>query len=158
MRKVLLAKPLYVALRTILGMLFLYAGVTKLMDPGAFAVAIDGYGLVSWGLAKKLAYLLPVIEVVSGVGLIFDVLGALGMVVAQLLGFMSVLLYAISLGLDVDCGCFGPEGSSEGSSGNALEALIRDMFMFGTCLLIYWQRRAAGFVPRRLSRILSSKK
>ncbi len=158
MRKFLMAKSLYLALRLILGLLFLYAGASKLTDPGAFAIAIDGYGLVSWGMAKNLAYGLPVIEVVTGLGLVLDVCGALGMIVAQLLGFMGVLLYAISLGLDMDCGCFGPEDPSGTGSGSVWEALIRDIFMFGACLLIYWQRRAAGFVPRTFARILSFRK
>ena len=155
MRKLFMAKPLYLALRLILGLLFLYAGISKLVDPGAFAIAIDGYGLVSWSMAKNLAYGLPVIEVVTGLGLVLDVFGALGMIVAQLLGFMGVLLYAISLGLDVDCGCFGPEDSAGVGSGSVWEALIRDMLMFGACLLIYWQRRAAGFVPRTFAHIFS---
>jgi len=157
MRKFLTAKPLYLGLRIIIGLLFIYAGVSKLTDPGAFAQAIDGYGLVTWRMAKMLSYVLPVVEVVSGLGLILDVRGSLGMIVAQLLGFMGVLIYAIALGLDVDCGCFGPEEPGSGS-GNAWEALIRDMLMFGACLLMYWQRRAACFAPRTLFRLLSFKK
>ena len=141
-----------------MGGLFVYAGATKIVDPDAFAMAIDGYGLVSWRMANFIARVLPVIEIVSGFGLIFDVRGALGMIVAQLLGFVCVLTYGIYMGLDVDCGCFGPSDPGAGEAGGLWGTLIRDMFMFAACLLIYWQRRLVGFTPRSPLRFFSSTK
>lgn len=149
MLKLFSSKTLYLVLRIILGGLFVYAGVTKLSDTAAFAQAIDGYGLVTWRMANLIAKTLPILEVASGLGLIFDVRGALGMIVVQLLGFMGVLAYGIHMGLDVDCGCFGPSDSG-GESGGLWPTLIRDMLMFAACLLIYWQRRCAGIDLRSL--------
>jgi len=153
MKKIITSKLLYLALRVVLGGVFIYAGATKIVDVDGFAMAIDGYGLVSWRMANLLARTLPVIEIVTGLGLILDVRGALGMIVAQLLGFVSVLVYAISMGLDVDCGCFGPNDPGAGESGGLWETLIRDMLMIAACLFIYWQRRLAGFIPRSLLRL-----
>ncbi len=153
MLKILYSKWLYLVLRLVIGGLFVYAGILKLADPTAFAVSIDGYGMVSWRMAKVLAHVLPVIEVATGIGLIIDIKGALALIVAQLLMFMGVLSYAIHMGLDVDCGCFGPETSVGDESGGLWPTMIRDIFMFGACLLMYWQRRAAGFVPRSITRI-----
>jgi uncharacterized membrane protein YphA (DoxX/SURF4 family) len=151
MKRIITSKQLYFILRLVIGGVFIYAGVLKLADPGSFARAIDDYGLVSWSLAKVLARVLPAVEVASGVGLIINVRGALGLVVAQLLVFMAVVFYAIHLGLDVDCGCFGP--SEQGAdNGGLMQTMVRDVFMFGACLLMYWQRKAIGVLPRPLFR------
>lgn len=146
MKKVFASKYIYFVLRLVVGGVFLYAGATKLTDTMAFAQVIDAYGLVSWGLAKKLAWGLPIFEIITGLGLILDVRGALGMIVAQLLGFMIILLYAIHLGLDADCGCFGSGGTGESATG-LTEAFTRDLFMLGGCVFMYWQRHVADFRP-----------
>ncbi|WP_319470343.1 MauE/DoxX family redox-associated membrane protein [uncultured Pseudodesulfovibrio sp.] len=153
MLKILYSKWLYCVLRLVIGGLFVYAGILKLADPTAFAVSIDGYGMVTWRMAKVLAHVLPVIEVAAGIGLLLDIKGAMALIVAQLLMFIGVLSYAIHMGLDVDCGCFGPEASSGGESGGLWPTLIRDIVMLVACVLMYWQRRAAGFAPRSITRI-----
>lgn len=155
MRKFFTAKTLYFVLRFTLGLMFIYAGASKLTDPGLFAQIIDGYGLVSWSLAKKLAYGLPIFEIATGLALVIDIRGSLGVIVAQLLGFMAILLYAIHLGLDVDCGCFGLEEPGETGSGSLWESIIRDILMLGACLVMYWIRRATDIVPRRLAQLFS---
>lgn len=148
MKKILSSTVLYFLLRVAIGGLFVYAGATKLTDVLGFAATIDEYGLVSWRMANLIARTLPVIEIVTGLGLIFDIRGSLGAIVVQLLGFVGVLAYGIHLGLDVDCGCFGPADSTAGEHGGLWGTLIRDLFMLGACLLIYAQRRLAGFRPR----------
>ncbi|MFH1913593.1 MAG: MauE/DoxX family redox-associated membrane protein [Pseudomonadota bacterium] len=163
-------KGAYLALRLGLGGAFVSAGVLKLLDPMAFAAAIDGYGLVSWATAKMLARVLPVVEVAAGAGLILDIRSALGLIVAQLLVFMGVLAWAMHMGLDVDCGCFGPSGlagglgtasgamsglgsdigpdvvpdSGSGGLGPVAWALIRDAGMLVVCGVIHWLRRFLG--------------
>ena len=108
MKKILASPSLYLLLRAVVGGLFILAGALKLADTAAFAMAIDNYGLVSWSTAKLLSRVLPVVEILSGLGVLLDVKGALGLIVAQLLLFVGVVGYAVHLGLDVDCGCFGP--------------------------------------------------
>lgn len=156
MKNFFVSKLFYCVLRVLIGGMFVVAGAIKLTDPGTFAQAIDGYGLVTWRTANLLAYVLPTFEIATGLGLILDIRGALGMIVAQLLGFVGIIAYAINLGLDVDCGCFGPSDPGGGASGGLWQALIRDMLMLGVCLLMYWQRRAADFVPRSLKRLIVS--
>lgn len=148
MKKIVTSKLLYRALSILLGGVFVYAGVPKLLDPEAFAMVIDNYGLVSWSMAKFLSRALPAVEVVTGLALIFDLRGALGVIVAQLLMFMGVLAYGIHLGLDADCGCFGSPDPDGGEPGGLWPTLIRDALMVGACFFLYWQRRVAGFSPR----------
>jgi len=149
------ARPTYFILRLIMGVLFIWAGAVKLSDPQAFATTINLYGLVTWSMAKVLAHLIPAIEIITGLGLIMDIKGALEAVVAFLLGFMGILLYAIYLGLDADCGCFGTPSSPDEEPTTALEAIIRDLGMLALCGGIYWQRKAGGYKPRSLFRLFS---
>jgi hypothetical protein len=153
---------MYGIVRLGLGAVFAYAGAVKLMDPMAFAQIIDAYGLVSWGAAKVLARALPVVEVAAGIALMADLRGALGLVVAQLLVFMGVVGYGMYMGLDVDCGCFGPAGLPPGVTppaeagaaspadglGESALTLIRDGVMLAACLLLYRLRRTLGVRPR----------
>lgn len=152
MLKIVASRKVYFVLRLVLGGLFVYAGILKLMDTTAFAVSIDGYGLVTWRMAKLLSTVLPAVEILTGVALVFDVKGSLGAIVAQLLVFIAVLSYAVYMGLDVDCGCFGSGESTSGHSAGLWPTIIRDLLMLAACLLMYWQRRVSGLRPRWLTR------
>ncbi|MBG0791464.1 MAG: DoxX family membrane protein [Desulfovibrionaceae bacterium] len=151
MKSILTGKAAYLLLRFILGGLFVYAGVLKLSDPGGFAMTINLYGLVSWRLSNVLAYAIPTVEILSGLGLILDVRGSLAIITAQLLGFMCILLYALHIGLDADCGCFGTPRPTDNDPEGPLEALLRDGVMLIGCAVIYWQRNFGGHQPRSLT-------
>ena len=151
MKKIFASPSLYLLLRAVVGGLFIFAGVLKLSDTSAFAMAIDNFGMVSWGTAKLLSQVLPVVEVLSGLGVLLDVRGALGLIVAQLLLFVGVVGYAVHLGLDVDCGCFGPTAMAEGG-GDLKQTLYRDGLLLLGCALLYCQRRIASFRPRTVLR------
>lgn len=144
------SRPAYIALRFIMGLLFVYAGILKLSNPAGFALTINIYGIVTWQMSNWLSYLIPIVEILTGLGLILDVKGSLACIVAQLLGFMGVLLYAMYLGLDADCGCFGTPTTTEHDPVGPLEGFIRDGFMLAACIAIYWQRKAGGYTPRAL--------
>lgn len=150
----LLSKPMVVAVRVAVGLVFVVAGVLKLQDPRGFALVIDGYGLTPGWLDLPLAYGLPVLEIVSGIGLVFNIRWALELVVAQLVLFIAVLAYGLHLGLDADCGCFGP-GDPEGEAYHGMStAIAKDLFMVAGCMLVFWRRMAMGEPARPLSHTL----
>ena len=154
MKPLLAGRPAYIILRLALGGLFLYAGILKISNPDGFAMTINLYGLVTWRLSTILAYIIPIIEITTGLGLILDVRGALATIVAQLLGFMCILLYALHLGLDADCGCFGTPRPTENDPVGPLQAFLRDGAMLITCAIIYWQRYFGEYAPRPLTILL----
>ena len=119
----------YSWLRWILAVIFLYAGGSKLADPQSFAVLIDAYGLVPGPLVMPVAIGLPALEVVAAAGLLVDLRGSLSVITILLLIFMAILGYGIYMGLDVDCGCFGPEDPEAKAFHGLREALFRDMGM-----------------------------
>jgi uncharacterized membrane protein len=95
-------------IRFALGAVFIYAGITKLVDPKAFAKIISQYDLVPESLLAPVAIGLPVLEVLAGIGLFFAVRGSLSVTLGLLVTFVCVLWYGILKNLDIDCGCFSP--------------------------------------------------
>ena len=86
---------------------------------------------------------LPALELLAGVGLIFEVRGSLTIVAFLLLIFLVILGYAVWHHLDIDCGCFtADELDAQHSVKTAV--LWRDLFMIGASLFLYWRRRSRG--------------
>ena len=149
---------LYRLIRWGLGAVFIYAGALKIVEPEVFAVLIGAYGLLPEFLLLPAAVFLASFEIVAGFGLLFDLRGSLAAVTGMLLLFIVVLSYGIWMGLDVDCGCFGP-GDPEAEAFHGLRtSLYRDLVMLGGVVFIYGWRRLAGFVPVPIGAIISTKR
>jgi uncharacterized membrane protein YphA (DoxX/SURF4 family) len=118
--------------------LFLYSGIRKLMEPDRFAVVIAGFGLLPDSLIQPATITLPILEVVTGLGVFLSIRGSCGAMAGLLLLFIAVLLYGIHLGLDIDCGCFGPEDPEQAYKG-LKAALIRDLVMLAALSCICWK-------------------
>ena len=130
----------YRIVRWALSITFIYAGITKLIDPVAFGVIIDAYGLLPENLIMPVAIILPALEVAAAVGLLFDIRGCLCVISALLVLFISILGYGIWLGLDIDCGCFAPEDPESRAYDGLQIALYRDLFMaVGVIYLYMWR-------------------
>jgi uncharacterized membrane protein YphA (DoxX/SURF4 family) len=99
------------ALRVILGAVFVYGGYVKLREPWAlFAMGIDSYNLVPFRFVEPLARTLPWFEVVVGLLLIVGLWLRLSSAAVSLtlLVFMAAMLHAYAKGQQINCGCFGP--------------------------------------------------
>ena len=138
---------IYKLTRWILGGVFIYAGSTKLMEPRIFTVLIEAYGLVPESLLMPVAIGLPFLEVIAGFGLLFDIRGSLAVITGLLVLFMVVLGYGIWMGLDVDCGCFGPEDPEAEAFHGLRLSLFRDMVMIAGVIFIYGWRRYRAIRP-----------
>ncbi len=88
---------------------------------------------------------LPILEILAAIGLLFDVRGSLAVVAGLLVLFLAILGYGVWLGLDIDCGCFGP-GDPEGEAYKGLRpALYRDLVMLtGVAYLYVWRFRQSS--------------
>ncbi len=137
---------LYHALRLGLACIFIYAGFIKLLDPRAFAHAIAQYDLIPEGLLAVVAVGLPALELLAGLGLIFEVRGSLTIIAILLLIFLGILGYAVWHHLDIDCGCFTADELDD--QHNVITAFWRDLLMIGATLFLYWRRRSCA--PHRL--------
>ncbi len=144
----------YRCLRWALGSVFIYSGVTKMVAPQPFAVLIEAFGLVPEILVMPVALMLPVVEMVAGIGLLADVRGSLAAIAGLLVLFAGILGFGIRMGLDVDCGCFGP-GDPEAEAFHGLRtALYRDLLMLAVVGFLYAWRRFHNMRPRRINRLI----
>ncbi len=101
----------------LVGALFIFAGLTKIvdfhpfrfLDPMGFARDIDNYKILPWAISVRLAFYLPWLEIICGIALIFRRLysGALALLLGLLLVFIGASIAAKMRGIDISCGCFG---------------------------------------------------
>lgn len=115
-------------IRFVVGGVFVFAGVTKMIDPWSFAAAIESFRVVPTGLVGLLAIILPPLELIAGgfwmanrapMSAAVTILG-LGVV------FLVALIAALVRGVPAECGCFG--AFSIGGS-TATAAILRDMLL-----------------------------
>ncbi len=137
----------YHSIRIILFAVFFGSGLSKLISPESFAVIIEAYGLIpdSWIMPMSIG--LPALEVILAVGLLMDIRGSLMGITVLLALFMAILGYGIHLGLDVDCGCFGPEDLEADAFHDLRSALYRDLVMVAAILYLYVWRFVRSAKP-----------
>lgn len=136
----------YRIVRLALAALFIYGGITKLIDPKAFAAIISAYDLVPETFLPIVAIGLPLIETIAGLALAFDRPWGLHLITLLLALFVFVLGYGILGDLNVDCGCFGLEDLDKRAG--LREAFYRDLVLIGIVTpylyLAQWVRALAG--------------
>ena len=98
--------------RLVVGGVFIWAGILKILDPLEFAQNIANYRVVSRDISFFLALVLPWLEVLCGILVILGIFrSSSSLLLSGMLGIFLVLITVTILrGLDVDCGCFGSIG------------------------------------------------
>ena len=118
--------------RLAVGGIFLYASLDKLAHPAAFAQAIYHYRILPPGLLHPVALLLPMTELILGLGLVLGVARRGSALLAAMLTTVFLAAIAVSLlrGLDISCGCFHTDGGHQ----VGLSLLLRDLVLLAFCL------------------------
>ena len=101
-------KSIFLTCRLILGGVFIYASVDKILHPAAFAEAVYNYKILPDALINLTAIILPWLELILGVFLILGLWlpGAALLSNLLLLTFFGALVFNLARGLDIHCGCF----------------------------------------------------
>jgi hypothetical protein len=130
-------RMLKLSARFILGGVFIYASFDKILHPSAFAEAVYNYKILPDGLINLTAIVLPCLELVLGTFLIihFWMPGTVVMINLLLITFIGAMLFNMSRGLDIGCGCFSA-GAVE-SSMNILTVLRDTSFLAIAVYLLY---------------------
>jgi len=125
--------------RVALGILFVFAGVTKAYDPGAFAIEIQRYNLIPWTPGALASVYLPWLEILVGALLILKKLeqGALLLITCLLLVFTFALASATFRGLGIDCGCFGKAFMATGT----IFPLVRNVLLLACTGFLWFEFR-----------------
>lgn len=121
------AKTVILSVRLILGAVFIYASLDKLLNTEAFAQVIYNYRILPGTLVNIAAIILPWLEFLAGVCLITGmfIYGASFLVVSLMVTFFTAILFNFTRGIDINCGCFSTNGDGY-AGGQMLWYLIRD--------------------------------
>jgi putative oxidoreductase len=144
----------YVSLvsRLVLGGVFLYAGASKVLDPGGLATSIRSYelSLPEWFVTLS-AHSLPLLEILLGAYLVVGLFTRTAAWAANLLTilFTLALLQGALRGLEIDCGCFG---STSGGPSSLWVDVLRDLGLLALGLQLAFSSPGKFSVDARLRR------
>ncbi len=130
--------------RLLLGGVFVWAGAAKALDVPAFAGQVAAYQLLPYAWNYTVAATLPYVELLAGALLLANLRvrpAALLLILLNAL-FIVVLASVVARGLDIDCGCFGPDAGT-----TPLQALGRDIVLVALAVAVYWQHDRYATTP-----------
>jgi|TARA_B110000914_G_scaffold123865_1_gene108117 putative oxidoreductase len=127
-----------IILRVIVGTVFLWASLTKIVDPSKFAREISNYHVVPFGLENTIAIFLPWLEFFIGSSLILGIMvdGSIIICSTLLLMFNILVAQAMIRGFNIECGCGLKEGELVG-----YQKLFENFTFLGFCVLIYLREK-----------------
>lgn len=150
--------------RLILAGIFLFAAYAKMKPQAAvpwsaasvrtslsmFAMQVDSYQLLPEKYVSLVAHFLPPAEFLLGVWLLSGILLRFSSLASTLLigGFFAVVVRSYAMGLEINCGCFGP-GEKLGISTVLRDATLLVLSIAVTIggFLIHRSRRAQSHSP-----------
>jgi uncharacterized membrane protein YphA (DoxX/SURF4 family) len=137
---VLSSQPLQVLARLVLGGIFIYASIDKIVQPLEFAKIIKNYQILPGFLITLPALVLPWLELLAGVLLVAGIWtrSAAWLLSLLLLAFILALGVNAFRGIDVSCGCFS---TSAADTENAWVLIGRDLLILLPGLLIIFFNR-----------------
>jgi len=131
--------------RLILGVIFMYASIHKMMEPASFAKVIYGYYLFPDSSINLIAITLPYIEFMCGIFLVAGIFPVSASVIIT--GMLAAFMIAISINLirghEFDCGCFSVKNS--GKHASPLELLMRDALYIALSLHVVFYKGKRKF-------------
>jgi len=134
-------------LEVVLGGLFIYAGLQKLLHPYEFAEAVLAYRLLPESLVGGVAAVLPWLEIAAGLTLAVGLKRRSGLLLLTglLAAFLVVIFVTMARGLKIDCGCGLFFQRQVG-----LAAILEDLVLLAWAAGLYgWERQRADRALRR---------
>ncbi|HSV95706.1 MAG TPA: MauE/DoxX family redox-associated membrane protein [Spirochaetota bacterium] len=142
LRETIYGNGLTAFLRIAVGMVFVWSGGIKLIDPAGFGKIVGMYGILPEPLAPYAAVTIPAIELVAGALLAagYRIKPAALIAASLLLVFIAVTAYSFARGERFDCGCFGLArfGIDETIG---LPLIARNIALFAVTIVLFRARR-----------------
>jgi uncharacterized membrane protein YphA (DoxX/SURF4 family) len=142
---------LVLVLRLAIGGVFIVAGASKVGHASLFAAQIAAFGLVPRALIAPMALLLPVFEVGLGAYLALGLYTriAASIAVFQLVIFAAAIGSAVTRGLSLSCGCFGPNDATVTS----WPEVGRDLAFAAIAAFVAWRAPGMLALDRRIGNV-----
>lgn len=140
------------ALRLVVGGVWVVAGLAKLPDPQASIRAVRAYELLPEAVVPTVGYGLPVLEIAVGLLLLVG----LGTRVAALLSAVLFAAFVVGIsaawarGLQIDCGCFGGGGFAADATAQYPWDIARDVGLLVLSVALVVRPRTAVALDNRL--------
>ncbi len=95
-------------LRLVLGFIFIYASVDKILHPAQFAKVIYHYQVLPMEIINVVAIIIPWLEAILGMTLILGIWLETTALMLSAITFVFIALMgsAMARGLNIECGCF----------------------------------------------------
>jgi uncharacterized membrane protein YphA (DoxX/SURF4 family) len=132
-----LVKKIFIrAVCVLMGILFLYSGILKILNPFEFSLIVAKYGILPEKFINIFSTLLPFLEIFSGFFLLggFFLRGSLILISFLLLIFTIAISYTLIRGYSFECGCFEIIGK-ETKTGILL--IIRNLILLFLSLITF---------------------
>lgn len=138
MTSILKNEWLSLVFRLVLGAVFVYASLDKIIHPEAFAKSVYNYKILPAGLINVVALFLPWLELLTGAALILGtkVEGASVLIGAMLVVFLVAVISTLARGISIDCGCFT---SSSAGRKTGWMLLVQDALLLLLALHLYFR-------------------
>lgn len=143
---------LFVLFRVIVGFIFIYAGIEKIRNPGAFAETIDNYRLLPDLAINLFAIILPWLEVLAGLFLLLGIFlrGSSLIILGMLIMFTAAITINVIRGVDISCGCKTPW---ELSDKIGLRKLVEEIILLLMMIQVYFKQKCVlcldGLIGKR---------
>lgn len=123
-----------IALKMLLGIVFIVSAVLKVFDMDQFEIYIYSYHFFSLNFSFLVARAAIIAELVLGIGLVSNCFHKLMWwgSMAMLLGYTLLLIYALVIGRTDNCHCFG-----DYLQFNPWQSILKNMALMGLFLLVY---------------------
>ena len=125
--------------RAVLAIVFIWACVHKILDPGSFALQVATYQILPLSLVNLQAIVLPWVELAAGILLILGLWTRAAALVTCGMNAMFIVAIAMALAaeLQLQCGCFS---SAEAGHEMSSALLVRDAALLLAGALLAWRR------------------
>jgi uncharacterized membrane protein YphA (DoxX/SURF4 family) len=138
------------AVRILVGALFLAAGALKVGHFNDLAAAIAGFRILPEGVIAPLAVLLPFFEIGLGLYLILGLFTRTAAIVAalQFALYAAAIASAVIRHIPANCGCFGPQDQAPADWPH----VAVDLALAAICVLLAWRAPGLLALDHRMKR------
>ncbi len=131
---------LLLGFRLVVGIVFIYASIDKISDPLGFSDNVDNYHATPVYLNNLIALIVPWMELIVGLCLIFGkfIQGASLLSAVLMIVFIVLIGQALFRGIDLHCGCFktATDVSVTSLRSEMIRRILEDIVLLGMSLII----------------------